>query len=156
MSLFATAGIGASAKTIAGRLSVGIAATVLGLIVSACGARQEVPATADPTTLSRTEFTPRIENYFEYEPLRPGKSSRFLIHLTDLSDGSPVANAEVTVTLRPKSGSPPGQATARVGKVTGIYVADVIAPRAGEYDVEFRIKSARLDERMALTGFKTE
>ena len=38
--------------------------------------------------LSRAEFTDRIENFFEYAPLKSGKTSQFLIHLTDLADGS--------------------------------------------------------------------
>src|SRR5918992_2839546 len=46
---------------------------------------------------SRTEFTDRIENFFEYEPLKAGKPSQFLIHLTDLSDGTPVEKADVTL-----------------------------------------------------------
>ena len=56
--------------------------------------------------LARTEFTERIENFFEYGPLKAGKPSQFLIHLTDLSDGAPVEQAEVTLTVRAKSGGP--------------------------------------------------
>jgi hypothetical protein len=50
--------------------------------------------------LARTEFTARIENFFEYEPIKAGKPSQFRIHLTDLSDGSPVEKAEVTMIIR--------------------------------------------------------
>ena len=104
--------------------------------------------------LSRTEFTSRIENYFEYQPLTAGKPSQFLIHLTDLSDGSPVEKAEVTLILHPKGGAAEiGRAQARVGKVTGIYVADLTTPNPGDCDLEFRVKNAKLDERLPLTGF---
>lgn len=106
---------------------------------------------------SRTEFTVWVENFFEYEPLKAGKPSQFLIHLTDLSDGSPVEKAEVTLLVRPKnSEAESARVTARVGKVTGIYVADLNIAKAGEYDIEFRIKNAKLDERMPLTDFKVE
>jgi hypothetical protein len=106
---------------------------------------------------SRTEFTARVENFFEYEPLKAGKPSQFLIHLTDLSDGSPVEKAEVTLLVRPKNRETEvARATARVGKVTGIYVADLNIAKVGEYDIEFLIKSAKLDERMPLTDFKVE
>src|SRR6476660_5270923 len=115
------------------------------------------PATAEPEALSRTEFTDRVENYFEYEPLHAGKPSPFRIHLTDLSDGSPVEQAQVTLTVSPK-GSPSSivQTTSRIGKVTGIYVAELTIPKQGTYDIEFHIKNGKLDERLPLSDFKVE
>jgi hypothetical protein len=74
-----------------------------------------------------------------------------------LSDGSPVEKAEVKLTIRAKGGgASAGETTAKVGKVTGIYVAEVSVPKAGDYDIEFYIKNAKLDERMHLTDFKVE
>jgi 5-hydroxyisourate hydrolase-like protein (transthyretin family) len=114
-------------------------------------------AAAEPEALSRTEFTSRVENYFEYEPLKSGKPSVFRIHLSDMTDGSPVEKAEVTLAVRPKGSSEPVvQTTSRVGKVTGIYVADLTIPKPGQYDIEFHIKNAKLDERMPLSDFKVE
>jgi hypothetical protein len=111
----------------------------------------------EPEPIARTEFTDRIENFFEYEPLRSAKPSQFRIHLTDLSDGSPVEKAEVSLTVR-RAGAADSvlQTTAKVGKVTGIYVADVSVPQAGNYDIEFHVKNNRLDERLPLTGFEVE
>lgn len=106
-------------------------------------------------TIARTEFTERIENFFEYEPLAPGKPSAFLIHLTDLSDGAPVEKADVTLTVRPERAERGLEAKAKVGRVTGIYVAAVTVPAPGRYTIEFRIKNAKLDERMVLTDFVT-
>jgi 5-hydroxyisourate hydrolase-like protein (transthyretin family) len=115
------------------------------------------PQASEPEALSRTEFTQRVENYFEYEPLHAGKGSPFRIHLTDLSDGSPVEKAEVTLTVSGKGSSGSVvQTTARVGKVTGIYVAELTIPKQGTYDIEFHIKNAKLDERLPLTDFKVE
>ena len=135
-----------------------------GLLICACaiggcarsGAKPQAEA-AEEEALSRTEFTERIENFFEYEPLKAGKPSQFLIHLTDLSDGSPVEQAEVTLTMRAKgSDVTAGQTKAKVGKVTGIYVAEVSLPKGGNYDIEFHVKNAKLDERMPLSDFKVE
>lgn len=126
----------------------------------ACTARPPVSLPTDAEAEeaeSRTEFTERLENFFEHDPLKAGKASQFLIHLTDLSDGAPVEKAEVTLLVRPKGAASEAQrVAARVGKVTGIYVAEVNVPKAGEYDIEFRIKNAKLDERMPLTDFKVE
>ena len=130
---------------------------VLAAVCAACS-RAEKAGTADGgEALSRTEFTNRIENYFEFDPLKAGKKSQFLIHLTDLSDGSPVEHAEVTLTIRSQGGGTEvGQTKARIGKVTGIYVAEVAVPNAGNYAVEFHVKNDKLDERMPLTDFKVE
>lgn len=117
----------------------------------------EPGAKEEPEAIARTEFTERLENFFEYEELRAGKPSQVRIHLTDLSDGSPVEQAVVSTVIRHAGGKDTvAQSTAKVGKVTGIYVAEWNIPEAGEYDVEFHIKNARLDERLSLTGFKVE
>lgn len=121
---------------------------------------KEQPAPPEPEeeeALARTEFTLRIENFFEYAPLKASKPSFFRIHLTDLSDGAPVAQAQVTlVARRPGSSEAVAEAIAKVGRVTGIYVADLTIAQPGDYDVEFHIKNDKLDERMTLSGFKTE
>jgi len=124
---------------------------------AACSNAEKASTVDDGEALSRTEFTDRIENYFEYAPLKAGRSSQFLIHLTDLSDGSPVEQAEVTLSISVQSSHAHVTETkARVGKVTGIYVADVVIPNVGNYALEFHVKNEKLDERMPLTDFKVE
>jgi predicted component of type VI protein secretion system len=133
---------------------------ILCLILLGCSSSNPTasPApTAEPEALSRTEFTDRVENYFEYEPLHAGKPSQVRIHLTDLSDGTPVEKAEVTLVVKPKGSSQvAAQTVSRVGKVTGIYVAEITIPRPGDYDVEFHIKNEKLDERLPLSDFKVQ
>jgi 5-hydroxyisourate hydrolase-like protein (transthyretin family) len=125
-------------------------------VLSACSSAPKQEAEHEEEALSRTEFTERIENFFEHDPLKAGKPSQFLIHLTDLSDGTPVEKAEVTLITRAKGGGEVMQTKARVGKVTGIYVADVSIPNRGDYDIEFQVKNEKLDERMSLKDFKVE
>lgn len=136
-----------------------VCALVVGamLVAAACGrGRPAATATqAAPERLARTEFTERIENFFEHDPLTSGKPSAFLIHLTDLDDGSPVEKAQVTLAVR-AGGGEPVQVTARVGRVTGIYVAEVTVASAGTYGIDFHVKSARVDERMTLDGFEAK
>src|SRR5690242_2396253 len=94
-----------------------------------CTKQQSAPAPvaeAEEETLARTEFTERVENFFEYVALKANKPSVFRIHLTDLSDGTPVEKAEVTLVARPAGSSQTAaETTAKVGKVTGIYVAEL-------------------------------
>lgn len=128
------------------------------ILFTACsGPAPEPEHEEEVEALARTEFTDRLENFFEYAPLRAGKASQFLIHLTDLSSGAAVERAEVTLTVHPPGGGETILRTAaRAGRVSGIYVADVSIPKAGAYDIEFRIKNSKLDERMSLADFKVE
>lgn len=147
------------AKTTAGgQARILLLALAVSLALLSCSKRQTVATKAEEgEAIARTEFTERIENFFEYQSLKAGKPSQFRIHLTDLSDGSPVEQAEVTLTIRGEAGgTQPSQTKARVGKVAGIYVADVTIPLRGAYDIEFHIKNNKLDERLALTAFKVE
>lgn len=128
------------------------------LLLASCSRPASPPvAPAEPEVQSRTEFTGRVENYFEYEPLHSGKASQVRIHLTDLSDGSPVEQAEVTLAMRPKGSQQAAvTTTSKIGKVAGIYVAELTPPKSGDYDLEFHIKNTKLDERMPLSNFKVE
>jgi 5-hydroxyisourate hydrolase-like protein (transthyretin family) len=130
--------------------------TLTVMLCPACGSAPKQEAEHEEEAIARTEFTDRIENFFEYDPLKAGQTSQFLIHITDLTDGTPVEKAEVTLITRAKGGPEVMQTKARVGKVTGIYVAEVAIPSKGDYDVEFHVKNAKIDERMALTDFKVE
>lgn len=144
------------AKTTAGgRSLLWILLFALALFVS-CKTNQQPQTEHEEEAVARTEFTDRVENFFEYEPLKAGKPSQFLIHLTDLSDGTPIEKAEVTLITRSNGGGEVLQTKARIGKVTGIYVADVAIPSTGNYDIEFHIKNPKVDERLPLTDFKVE
>jgi hypothetical protein len=135
-------------------MTVLICACALGGCSSGAKSQAE---TEGEEAIARTEFTARIENFFEYGPLKAGKPSQFRIHLTDLSDGAPVEQAEVTLSVRAKSGAAEVARTkAKIGKVTGIYVAEVSVAQKGDYDIEFHVKNSKIDERMPLTDFKVE
>ena len=144
------------AKTTASSRSILLLLLTFLLVVSGCNRTQPAAQEHQEEALSRTEFTDRIENYFEHNPMKAGKPTQFLIHLTDLSDGTPVEKAEVTLVARAKDGNEIAQTKARVGKVTGIYVADLPIPNRGDYDIDFHVKNAKLDERMSLKDFKVE
>ena len=129
--------------------------------VSGCAETAPAPeaadqAEADEEVLARTAFTDRIENFFEYSPLRSGEPSSFLIHLTDLQDGSPVAEAEVELSVRRPNGEEVVSTRAQIGRVTGIYVAELEVSLPGTYEIEFHVRNAILDETMILAGFPVQ
>ena len=137
------------------RITWVVCGSALTVLTASCRAQTPTPRAQESEPIARTEFTERIENFFEYEPLVAGRPSKFLIHLTDLDDGSPVEKAEVALTVRHEGRSPGVETKAKVGRVTGIYVADVTVPAAGRYTIEFRVKNPKLDERMVLGDFTT-
>jgi hypothetical protein len=145
-------------KTTRRRQTLLVLLALLALSLSGCGSDKKAAAEHgdEEEAESRTEFTDRVENFFEYDRLQAGKASQFLIHLSDLTDGTPVEKADVTLSVRSKGGAEVGQVKAKVGKVTGIYVADVTIPAAGDYDIEFHVRNPKLDERMSLKDFKVE
>ena len=146
-------------KTTACRRTLLLLFALAALALSGCGSGKQAAAEhggEEEEAESRTEFTDHIENFFEYDRLQAGKAGQFLIHLTDLSDGTPVEKADVSLTVRSKGGAEVAQTKAKVGKVTGIYVAEVTVPAAGNYDIEFHIRNPKLDERMPLKDFKVE
>jgi cobalt-zinc-cadmium efflux system membrane fusion protein len=104
--------------------------------------------------IARTEFNKRLINFFEFDTLKPGRASHFLIHLTDLTTGKPVSQAQVTLTARGSNGAEVKSVKAKVGKVTGIYVAELELSQPGTYGVDFHIKNDILNETMKLEGFE--
>ena len=125
--------------------------------VTGCAETEPAPeAETNEETLARTAFTDRIENFFEYSPLRSGEPSPFLIHLTDLEDGSPVAQAEVELSVRASDGEEVSSARAQIGRVTGIYVAELEVPLPGTYEIEFHVRNEKLDETMILADFAVQ
>jgi len=63
----------------------------------------------------------------------------------------------VTLTVRPKgSVQKAAETVSKIGKVTGIYVDELMIPRRGDYYIEFHIKNAKLDEHLPLSNFKVE
>lgn len=126
------------------------------LFFAACGSPPKAETEPEEEALARTEFTSRIENFFEYAPLKAGKPSQFLIHLTDLNDGTPVEKAEVSLRVKRKGTNDFNEVKAKVGRVTGIYVAEVEIAEKGNYDIEFFVKNEKLNETLLLEGFEVE
>lgn len=116
-------------------------------------AQQKSQAEQGDEPIARTGFTERLENFFEYAPLKPGQKSSFLIHLTDLSDGTPVAQARVVLRALDEKGAEAAKVEAKVGKVTGIYVADVTLDKKGAYTIEFQVKNEKLEDTLVMQNF---
>ena len=125
-------------------------------IAASCGSAAKPEAEPEEEALARTEFTDKVENFFEYAPLKAGKPSQFLIHLTELATGEPIEKAEVSLKIRRAGSADFNEVKAKVGRVTGIYVAEVEIAEKGNYEIEFHIKNNRVDEKLPLKDFTVE
>lgn len=145
------------AKTTRCRWFTAVVLSLCLMLLASCGSgKPKVESEHEEEAIAVTEFTDRIENFFEYSPLHAGKSSQFLIHLTDLKDGSPVEKAEVSLKIKPKGSNDFNEVKAKVGRVTGIYVAEVEIAEKGLYDIEFTVKNEKLNEKMSLKDFEVK
>lgn len=107
-----------------------------------------------PEPIARTEFTSKLLNFFEFAPLRPGKNSTFLIHLTELATGEPVTEADVKLKIKGPNDKELQTVQAKVGRVHGIYVADVKISTTGTYGIDFVVKNDKVQDTISLTGFE--
>ena len=115
---------------------------LLAMFAGACGG-EEPAATAPPEVepLSVTQWTGRSELFAEYPALVLGQTSRFAIHLTDISNFKPVTSGQVEVRLEGGGATPE---TFRVDAPSrpGIFGVDVKPARAaGAREIVIALKS---------------
>ena len=85
---------------------------------------------ADPEPIVVTRWSPRTELFMEYPPLRAGQTSRFAVHLTDLSTFEPLRDGQVGVQLD-HGGGAVERFLANGPSRPGIFGVDVIPKRTG-------------------------
>ncbi len=123
-----------------------LSVVLIAIFASACGG--EEPAATEPTELeplSVTQWTGRSELFAEYPPMVAGQTSRFAIHLTDISNFKPVMLGQVEVRLEGGGAAPE---TFRVDAPSrpGIFGVDVKPARAGAREIVITLKSASLTD----------
>lgn len=121
---------------------------ILLLILSGCTRKQEAGGVRNETR-TKTAWTPKSEIFVEYEEPVAGKSAGFLIHVTNLKDFKPLADGAVTLTFSPESGDPAEITVGRPDK-PGIYKAEVLLTRSGDYSVRLRLSGPALADEIAL------
>ena len=117
---------------------------LLMVLVSACGG-EEPAATeqAELEPLTVTQWTGKSELFAEYPPLVVGQTSRFAIHLTDISNFKPVTSGEVEVRLE-GGGTTPETFRVDAPSRPGIFGVDVKPAHAGAREMVIALKSASL------------
>lgn len=127
------------------RVGVGGAIAVAMLVACGGGAKDEhghpqaEAGPAEPEPWSVTTWGERYEIFPETAPLAAGSASSAHIHVTVLSDFSPLRQGSVTIVLRGPAGE---QSFAGTFNRDGIVDVTIAPAREGVYDLFFRIDSA--------------
>ena len=123
------------------------ACALLALLTSFAACRSAPPpeaaAAEDPPAHAVTTFTDRTELFMEYPPLVAGEQARFAIHLTDLSDFSPLREGRVVVRFE---GDTIQRFEVEGPSTPGIFGVDVTVPSARRYQVAVELHSDRLTD----------
>ncbi|WP_445664698.1 efflux RND transporter periplasmic adaptor subunit [Fodinibius sp. AD559] len=85
-----------------------------------------------------TQWTNETELFMEYPEIIVGREATFAVHLTRLSDFSPIANSEVYFTFRSENGTEISRRETEV-QTAGIYGPDITFQQAGRYDLTIEI-----------------
>jgi RND family efflux transporter MFP subunit len=130
-------------------------AILLGLI-PACGdhghshdqadghAQDDHGSTGERPTVAVTHWTNRSELFMEYPVFVAGESGRSAIHVTDLTDFSPLSAGEAVVVLRGEDGR---VLEFRDGPSRpGIFGVDLKVERAGVYDMSLQVEAPGLQD----------
>ena len=97
-----------------------------------------------------TQWTDKTELFMEYPELIVGQEATFAVHLTRLSDFSPISESEVQFVFSSERGNE-GSLTETEVQIPGIYGPDVIFDRARRYDLTIIIQGM-VDDTLQVNG----
>ena len=97
---------------------------------------------------SRTLFTENLELFVEFDPIVVGETSTFNVHLTDLKDYSPLANAGVSLIL--EIDNEVTQNFESRSDVAGIYHFEVSPQFAGEGLIKIDVATENFTDRFEI------
>ena len=117
------------------------------VMLSACGGpRPEVAAPPeDLEPIAVTRWTEKTELFMEYPPLQVGETSRFAVHLTDMSSFAPLAEGHVEVLLAYENGVREDFAVDGPSR-PGIFGVDVTPTRPGSPEMTVQVRSAAVED----------
>ena len=129
-----------------------LSALLLAVFVGACGGKEPAAlAESELEPIAVTRWTGRSELFAEYPPLVVGQTSRFAIHLTDISSFKPVTSGQVEVRLE-SGGAAPESFRVDAPSRPGIFGVDVEPTRVGARELVIVLKSALLTDTHRIPG----
>lgn len=123
------------------------------VLVAGCGVPEQStePATAEPEipAFAVSKWTEATELFMEYPALRAGETSRFAIHLTDLSTFQALGEASVSVLLEHDDGQAETFSTDQPSR-PGIFGVNVQPSRPGRPEMTISVRSPTIVDSHAL------
>jgi cobalt-zinc-cadmium efflux system membrane fusion protein len=130
------------------RISKRGVAFALVALLAACGRDDngaETQAPEDPPAQAVTIWSERTELFMEYPPLVAGEQARFAIHLTDLSNFTPLREGRVVVRFE---GDTITRFETAAPSTPGIFGVDVTVPAARRYQIAVEVHAAKLKDEL--------
>jgi membrane fusion protein, heavy metal efflux system len=101
-------------------------------------------AAAEPAGGAVTLWTDSTELFMEYPALIVGAPDKFAVHLTDLTDFTPLRSGRIVLRFQPKDGSTPVVVTQDAPRSPGIYGPAPEFTRPGTYDLTITVESPQV------------
>ncbi|MFU8847485.1 MAG: efflux RND transporter periplasmic adaptor subunit [Opitutales bacterium] len=98
----------------------------------------------EPEPVVVTQYTANSELFLEHPPLLRGEAARLIVHLTRLSDFSPITEGSLEVRLVPASGQPYTLIAERPARA-GIFLPEIVPPFTGTATMELILRSTQMN-----------
>jgi membrane fusion protein, heavy metal efflux system len=123
---------------------------LLAVTAVACGREEAAPAEAEQPTLDVTHWTDRTELFMEYPPLVAGRTARFAVHLTRMSDFSAMTAGRPRIEMTPDTGGSPATLPGNEPSRPGVFRVEGTVPAAGRYRWALLVDAPGLADRHEL------
>ena len=102
-------------------VSIWLLAPVVSLVLAGCRENGAAEASGEPAGGAITLWTDSTELFMEHPALIVGAPDRFAVHLTDLTDFTPLRSGRITLHFQPRDGGTPLIVTQDTPRSPGIY-----------------------------------
>ena len=137
----------------------GAAAPCLALLLALPGCRGERSENgeaggAEPAGGAITLWTDSTELFMEHPALIVGAPDKFAVHLTDLTDFTPLRSGRITLRFQPRAGGAPLVVTQDAPRAPGIYGPAPEFRAAGVYDLTILVDSPQARDSISVPGLQ--
>lgn len=130
-------------------------ATILGLALSGCGGGPAgTPAATELPGGAVTLWTDSTELFMEHPALIVGQAGKFAVHLTDLTDFTPLTSGRIVLLFEPEDGGEGFSVVQEAPRSPGIYGPAPAFPRAGLWNLTIRVESPQARDVIAVPGLR--
>jgi RND family efflux transporter MFP subunit len=124
-------------------------------VLFGCDGQEDKPGLAeqDAATVVVTQWTDKMEIFMEYETVVVGAETKFITHLTTMTDFQPVRTGKVTLTFKQANGS---DITIEKSEILreGIFTPSHTFKMPGDYDFSLSYQGPKTTESFSIGKFR--